>query len=662
MADHALRYRRLAVEQLEDRRLLAAGGVTVITHGFQFLGTAAPDWTISMGQAILDRADGAATDRTTGSLFVHDPATNSWAAPPGSVWNNSYDADEDVVLVYNWADESDVFDDGWLEGAADALFASLLAENSSLPGSLAGKSFSEIALGAGGGGGLLDLHFIGHSRGAVLNSLVVERFDYYFPELTIDQVTTLDGHPASYMDDPGYVSSNPTANSRVFTYDNVAFADNYYEEDGSYEPFFTFDFDGVVANGAYNLRLPSAVLQNGGSTLEHSDVHSWYYGTITEPFAGAYSGYSGAGRNHDGDVSFPESWWGASGIPARAATGFAYSDVGGASRSGLPTTGAKIAAGAIASVFNGDFAISGATADLQGWELHGGAGNAASAGGELYLQLTASASFRRHNTLYFDRHAVAVEYDYQVNDDDPIGPDDVLRVLVGSVVVDEISLAAATGWVLNRQAAIDAALSGFVETLEFRIVDVGGGGIESAVRIDNVLLVTAAPVISADFDEDEDVDGADFLLWQRGVGAYLTAAKLDGDADDDGNVLGGDLAIWKDSFGEVESALAANLSFDSPMDAALADVAAAWQRRAWDEFAPRTLTGDGRLLDRGRRGEPSSLVSPLVHFVAEKDLPHSAPAERRATAIAEKASPLGERTSRQFGERVWEQVARRCFL
>ena len=43
-------------------------------------------------------------------------------------------------------------------------------------------------------------------------------------------------------------------------------------------------------------------------------------------------------------------------------------------------------------------------------------------------------------------------------------------------------------------------------------------------------------------DEDEDVDGADFLTWQRGVGS-ANPGFVDGDADADGAVDGNDLAI-----------------------------------------------------------------------------------------------------------------------
>jgi hypothetical protein len=59
-----------------------------------------------------------------------------------------------------------------------------------------------------------------------------------------------------------------------------------------------------------------------------------------------------------------------------------------------------------------------------------------------------------------------------------------------------------------------------------------------------------------DFDGDGDVDGADFLTWQRNVGA--TGQPLSaGDANGDGNITGADLAIWRSQFGPAAVAAAA---------------------------------------------------------------------------------------------------------
>jgi hypothetical protein len=61
----------------------------------------------------------------------------------------------------------------------------------------------------------------------------------------------------------------------------------------------------------------------------------------------------------------------------------------------------------------------------------------------------------------------------------------------------------------------------------------------------------------ADFDGDHDIDGADFLAWQRGFGSTLTAASLDGDANGDGDGDAGDLAAWIAAFGNASLAHAA---------------------------------------------------------------------------------------------------------
>jgi hypothetical protein len=63
------------------------------------------------------------------------------------------------------------------------------------------------------------------------------------------------------------------------------------------------------------------------------------------------------------------------------------------------------------------------------------------------------------------------------------------------------------------------------------------------------------PPTSADFDGDDDVDGADFLSWQRGVGLAGSAGLSDGDADGDHDVDGGDLAIWQSQFGAASAAV-----------------------------------------------------------------------------------------------------------
>jgi len=54
-----------------------------------------------------------------------------------------------------------------------------------------------------------------------------------------------------------------------------------------------------------------------------------------------------------------------------------------------------------------------------------------------------------------------------------------------------------------------------------------------------------------DFDGDFDVDGADFLAWQRGFGTTSGASVSHGDANADGAVNAADLSIWETRYGTI---------------------------------------------------------------------------------------------------------------
>jgi hypothetical protein len=75
------------------------------------------------------------------------------------------------------------------------------------------------------------------------------------------------------------------------------------------------------------------------------------------------------------------------------------------------------------------------------------------------------------------------------------------------------------------------------------VVDNGNGS--DPLSMNTVVAFTATAIPSADFDEDGDADGADFLSWQRGLGKTVGATLAEGDADRDGAVDGADLAQWE---------------------------------------------------------------------------------------------------------------------
>ncbi|MCG8448932.1 MAG: hypothetical protein MI725_05050 [Pirellulales bacterium] len=59
----------------------------------------------------------------------------------------------------------------------------------------------------------------------------------------------------------------------------------------------------------------------------------------------------------------------------------------------------------------------------------------------------------------------------------------------------------------------------------------------------------AVAPLTADFNNDNQVDGADFLVWQRGFGIMHGALPSQGDADDNGAVNALDLQAWAMQYG-----------------------------------------------------------------------------------------------------------------
>ena len=82
----------------------------------------------------------------------------------------------ELVLLFDWSQESRHVSPGWTEAAGDALFALLVELDAVDPRA----------------GSAADLHFIGHGLGAVVTSETVERLAHY--SVPVDHVTYLDPH------------------------------------------------------------------------------------------------------------------------------------------------------------------------------------------------------------------------------------------------------------------------------------------------------------------------------------------------------------------------------------------------------------------------------------------------------------------------------------
>ena len=77
---------------------------------------------------------------------------------------------------------------------------------------------------------------------------------------------------------------------------------------------------------------------------------------------------------------------------------------------------------------------------------------------------------------------------------------------------------------------------------QYKLTAVNGEGLESLPSVAQwIRTLDPAPLLPGDFDQDDDVDGNDFLAWQRG------------DSPNSGNAL--DLAIWKSHSGDTAAAL-----------------------------------------------------------------------------------------------------------
>lgn len=74
------------------------------------------------------------------------------------------------------------------------------------------------------------------------------------------------------------------------------------------------------------------------------------------------------------------------------------------------------------------------------------------------------------------------------------------------------------------------------------------------------LSVVAGSGLSADFDNDGNVDADDLALWKIGFGKSPNALPSDGDANGDGRVDGSDFLAWQRQFGTPPSAPAARVA------------------------------------------------------------------------------------------------------
>jgi hypothetical protein len=459
-------------------------GTTVITHGFAPLASEPPAWTLTLAEVILaaagDPSDCGAipTETPVGTMFTYRPDTGEWRYECGSAVPNG-----EIVLVFNWSQESDGLNlggtQGYAEAAADALYAAL--RDPQLPPAFAGEDLLAPAV-----------HFIGHSRGAVVNSDCVERLAA--AGIAIDHVTTLDPHPVNgTLDDPvpgGWGDRDPV------TWTNVSFSDNYWRADGGGVPW-SADFDGMAIGADVDLDLGGAIegFADVDPPFEHIEVHAWYHGTVDLT------------ANDDGDGTAIDNelftdWYDDAGVPARDLTGFYHSAIRQGSRPppapGVDPTWSPF------SIYNGDFETVDQIGEnigigYAGWLYHGGDKSGLlepwssldpPPGSTYYLTLFGDGDNRSltHNRLYVDDAVGAIELDRRVAIP---SSNDRFKITLADGIADhtvaDAPVVAATAWG-TVSFPIPAVNTGRTYVLRVEI-DGAGDGVESIVDVDHLRFV-----------------------------------------------------------------------------------------------------------------------------------------------------------------------------
>ena len=294
-----------------------AGGVTIITHGFE-LESSFPTWVAAMADSIPNyfqaRFPGVDTNCATYKLTITNLDDAFYYVTPTRVNGSPPSGTEsgEIIIELDWtALSGDLFDDyASTSNVAFAVTQILLATNS-FP-ELNGRPAIE-----------LPIHLIGHSRGGSLMAQI--SYDLGTNGVWTDHLTTLDPYPINNDgndDFPALVTDAPAE----YTYSSVLFADNYWQDLGV--GAFLGDPDGEPVAGAYVRQLYDLLggywNVSGEDAPDHSNVHLWYYGTVDLATPASDTGATITSTERT-------SWWVRTEERGTNA-GFEYSLIGGGNR------------------------------------------------------------------------------------------------------------------------------------------------------------------------------------------------------------------------------------------------------------------------------------------------------------------------------------------
>ncbi len=400
-------------------------GTTVLIHGYTAEGedfSSGALWVPRMADAIIQRAGAGRVIKIESGYYPADIAPLADASPG------------EQVIAFCWVPESRIDAAGFSEGAADALFAKLIQ------GAQAGLWH------------LNQLHFIAHSRGAVVASETIQRLGLFADLLETDpaigsvdraiHLTTLDAHPwdsegsdcIADVSSAGDESANigcsevewlPAEKTRaVIAWNNVGFFDNYRQGDCYYVDEV---LNGLPGGSLTGLNLSTAnfdLTEVLGApwypgNYTHTKVHTWYHGTIdTACVLFDYDGCYVAGEDFD-----PSGWY-INNLGPRSAVGFnrslIFDQTGYDGFSPVSHVDVCEDAGVYAgSIFNGEFSRSETglvgLAHLgrkPGWSYQGGIADISVEGRS--LKLKEGSEVAQHNWCYIPENATHLAFAYRV--------------------------------------------------------------------------------------------------------------------------------------------------------------------------------------------------------------------------------------------------------
>lgn len=235
---------------LSEVNAVHAAGVTIITHGFS---GNADGWVLGMAGKVPSYYRFTGTNVICYEVTVTSSGGNFSVTPRKVAGGNpTNDFNPEIIIKLDWGALAGFFSQFDTYEVAAAVVPRLLQTNF-IP-ELGGRALAE-----------LPLHLAGHSRGG---SLVCEMARLLGTNgVWVDHLTTLDPHPVNQdgNTDPLTVSDAP-----LRVYENVLFADNYYQDFGGYP-------HGQSMPHAYNRKLTTLP---GGYSSAHSDTHLWYHATV----------------------------------------------------------------------------------------------------------------------------------------------------------------------------------------------------------------------------------------------------------------------------------------------------------------------------------------------------------------------------------------------